>query len=53
MGRAAHQHIVIETGEDAVGIATFRWSGLMNDGGADQWMAKSKLPQWICYQKAR
>ena len=49
----AHEHVLVESGQVAVGIATILRIGLMDDCGTNQRMAKSDLPQGIHHQKPR
>ena len=53
MSGAAHQNVAIEPGEVAVSVTALLWAGLMDDGCANQGMAKLNLPQRIHYEKSR
>ena len=50
---AAHQHVLVESGEVAVGVAAVLRIGLVDDRGTNQRMTKSDLPQGIHHQKPR
>ena len=47
----AHEYVLVESSEVAVGVAAVLGIGLMDDCGTNQRMAKSDLPQGIHHQK--